>query len=121
MLLRSKCSFSLSLCLSGFGQVLVGGLGGCADGDMCSVARYVVASTLLPKSPTHAREFRVPGGVYRWSEIIAAISKASGVDLELKVSPSAEADRLSREAGEKGDVAMQIGMFMFMFFSSFSA
>lgn len=74
-----------------------------------SVARYIVSSTLLPKSSTGLREFRVPGGVFTWSEIITTISKASGVQFETFFLPNEDADALAKGAVERGDLNAELG------------
>lgn len=75
-----------------------------------SVARYIVASTLLPKASNQSREFRVPGGEFSWSEIIATISKASGVEYKSSFLPNEDADKLANEALKRGDLNAELGM-----------
>lgn len=72
--------------------------------SVADTARYLVASTLLPKSPTQRREFRVPGTVLPWSEIIATVAAVQGVEYKQIYKPTEEAERLAKEAAAEGRV-----------------
>lgn len=72
------------------------------------VAKIIVASTLLPKSPTQIREFRAPTGLYPWSEIIATISAAQGVEYKCTFHSVEQAEALQATFAAKGDVEQEL-------------
>ena len=72
------------------------------------VAKIIVASTLLPKSPTQIRQFRAPTGLYSWSEIIATISAAQGVEYECAYHSVEDARALQAKFAENGDVDQEL-------------
>ncbi|KAF1996682.1 NAD(P)-binding protein [Amniculicola lignicola CBS 123094] len=71
---------------------------------VADVARYVVESISLPKSPTQEREFRVPGGLYKWGDFIDEVEKVQGVKYTREFLPRQEALDKARECEGKGDV-----------------
>lgn len=68
------------------------------------VARYVVESTLLPKSKSGERQFRVPGGPYAWKEVVETISKVQGVEYTSHYLPLEDAIAAAKERASEGDV-----------------
>jgi hypothetical protein len=76
---------------------------------VADVARYVVESILLPKSPTQERQFRVPGGMYAWGDLIDAVEKAQGVKYTRKFLPRQEAIDNAVACAKQGDTDGELG------------
>lgn len=70
---------------------------------VADVARYTVESILLPKSQTQERQFRVPGGLYQWDDIIDALEKAQGAKYTRDFRPRQEAIDKAKECEKNGD------------------
>jgi hypothetical protein len=70
---------------------------------VADVARYVVESILLPKSPTQERQFRVPGGLYEWGHVIDELEKAQGAKYTRDFRLRQEAIDNARECEKKGN------------------
>ncbi|EPE36471.1 NAD(P)-binding Rossmann-fold containing protein [Glarea lozoyensis ATCC 20868] len=71
--------------------------------SVADVCRYTVASTLMPKSPSGARSFKIPEAWYTWSEVISTISRASGVEYKPIFLPNEEAVEKAKQFKESGD------------------
>ena len=74
-----------------------------------SVAKYIVESTLLPKSASRERMFRVPGGLYSWKEVINTISRTQGVVYHSTYLPVKDAYGLAAKYAASGDVDQELG------------
>ncbi|KAF2804626.1 NAD(P)-binding protein [Mytilinidion resinicola] len=67
-------------------------------------AKYIVQSTLLPKSESRERWFRVPGGLYTWREVIATLEKVQGVKYTCTYLSQQEAVDKAEACRKAGDV-----------------
>ncbi|CAI6342162.1 unnamed protein product [Periconia digitata] len=71
---------------------------------VADVARYTLESILLPKSPTQERQFRVPGGLWKWGDIIDTLEKVQGATYTRDFRPRQEAIDKAKECEKNGDV-----------------
>lgn len=76
---------------------------------VADVARYVVESILLPKSPTQERQFRVVGGQYAWGNLIDAVERAQGVTYKREFFPRQEAIDNAVACAKQGDTDGELG------------
>jgi hypothetical protein len=80
-----------------------------ADVACSSIARYIVESTLLPRSSEPERRLKCVGGSYEWQEIIEIIQKVQGVKYDVEYRRLNEAKALQKQAAERGDVNAELG------------
>lgn len=71
---------------------------------MNSVAKYLVESFLLPKSPSQERTFKVPGGTYAWKDVVATLEKIQGIKYASTYHSRQSAIDTQKACAEKGDV-----------------
>jgi hypothetical protein len=79
-----------------------------ADITCFSVARYIVDSTLLPRSSEPERRLKCVGGSYTWEEIIDIIQKVQKIKYDVDFRPLEEAKALQNEAAERGDIDAEL-------------
>jgi hypothetical protein len=68
------------------------------------VAKYTVESSLMSKSESGERQFRVPGGVYTWKDIIATIEEVQGVKYTSHYLAPEDAFAAAKDCERKGDI-----------------
>ncbi|KAH7385212.1 hypothetical protein DE146DRAFT_759474 [Phaeosphaeria sp. MPI-PUGE-AT-0046c] len=68
------------------------------------VAKYLVESIFLPKSPSQERIFRIPGGNYSWAEVVATVERVQGVTYTCTYHSRQDAIDGQKAYAEKGDV-----------------